>query len=123
MEFLDSLNDKEAQSSFNPADVEKYKVMAILPYIITILFFLPFVMDKNSTYCKFHSNQQLAWFIVTVVLEIVAGILGTLIPILGAIAAGLINLAVLAVSVLLAVCAYQNKAIRLPVIGSMFEIF
>ncbi len=121
-EFLESLNDKEAQAAFAPADIEKYKVMGILPYIFPILFFLPIVMDKNSAYCKFHANQQLTWFIVTFIVQLISIILA-FIPVLGAILTGLISLCVLAITVFLAYSAYQNKAVRLPVVGKMISVF
>jgi uncharacterized membrane protein len=66
---------KPAQS-----DVDKNKALAIVGYIIPILFFVPLVSDaKNSPYAKFHANQQLNLLISWVVVEIVGGI----IPVLG----------------------------------------
>lgn len=63
----------------NP-DVEKNKVMAIVGYIIPILFFIPLVSDgKNSPFAKFHANQQLVLLIAAVIVNIVGGV----IPILG----------------------------------------
>lgn len=43
------------------ADVEKNKVMAIVGYLIPILFFVPLLSDegKKSPFAKFHANQQL----------------------------------------------------------------
>jgi len=50
------------------ADVEKNKVMAIVGYIIPILFFIPLVSDgKNSPFAKFHANQQLNFLLFTVI--------------------------------------------------------
>jgi len=52
----------EEQKETKPAssDVEKNKALAIVGYIIPILFFVPLVSDaKNSPYAKFHANQQL----------------------------------------------------------------
>jgi uncharacterized membrane protein len=41
-------------------DVEKNKAMAIVGYIIPILFFIPLISDaKNSPFAKYHANQQL----------------------------------------------------------------
>jgi uncharacterized membrane protein len=62
------------------ADVEKNKAMAIVGYIIPILFFIPLISDgKNSPFAKFHANQQLVLLIAAVVINVVGGI----IPILG----------------------------------------
>ena len=43
------------------SDVEKNKSMAIIGYIISILFFVPLLNEesKKSPYAKFHANQQL----------------------------------------------------------------
>jgi len=52
----------EEQKETKPvsSDVEKNKALAIVGYIIPILFFVPLVSDaKNSPYAKFHANQQL----------------------------------------------------------------
>ena len=62
------------------ADAEKNKAMAIVGYIIPILFFIPLISDgKNSPFAKFHANQQLVLLIAAVVINIVGGI----IPFLG----------------------------------------
>ena len=63
----------------NP-DAEKNKTMAIVGYIIPILFFIPLISDgKNSPFAKFHANQQLVLLIAAIVVNIVGGV----IPFLG----------------------------------------
>ncbi|MCX6763693.1 MAG: DUF4870 domain-containing protein [Candidatus Moranbacteria bacterium] len=61
----------------NSSDAEKNKAMAIVGYIIPILFFIPLVNEssKNSPFAKFHANQQLNFLIFTVVGYIVSTIL------------------------------------------------
>lgn len=60
----------------NQSDAEKNKVMAIVGYIIPILFFIPLVTDaKNSPFAKFHANQQLNLLLFVVVGYIVSSIL------------------------------------------------
>lgn len=50
----------EHEAKASSSDVEKNKALAIVGYIIPILFFVPLVSDaKNSPYAKFHANQQL----------------------------------------------------------------
>lgn len=64
----------------NNEDVEKNKAMAIVGYILPILFFIPLITEaKNSRFAKFHANQQLVLLIAAVVVNIVGGI----IPFLG----------------------------------------
>lgn len=69
----------EEQNQTQPtgsSDVEKNKAMAIVGYIIPILFFIPLVSDaKNSPFAKFHANQQLNLLLFWVVGEIAATVL------------------------------------------------
>lgn len=61
-------------------DVNQNKAMAIIGYIIPILFFIPLVTDaKNSPFAKFHANQQLILLIAAIAVNVV----GSIIPILG----------------------------------------
>lgn len=61
----------------DPADVEKNKVLAIVGYIIPILFFIPLLSEdgKKSPFAKFHSNQQLNLLLFGVIGYVVASIL------------------------------------------------
>lgn len=61
-------------------DVDQNKILAVVGYIVPILFFVPLVTDaKNSPFAKFHANQQLILFIAAILVNVV----GTIIPILG----------------------------------------
>jgi uncharacterized membrane protein len=73
-------NQTQNAPQADKADVEKNKAMAIVGYIIPILFFIPLISDgKNSPFAKFHANQQLVLLIAAVVINVVGGI----IPFLG----------------------------------------
>ncbi len=65
--------EKKAETS----DVEKNKAMAIVGYIIPILFFIPLVSEdgKKSPFAKFHANQQLNLLLFWVVGQILATVL------------------------------------------------
>jgi uncharacterized membrane protein len=66
----------EETKKADPQDAEKNKAMAIVGYIIPILFFVPLVTDaKNSPFAKFHANQQLNLLLAAVVINIVGGII------------------------------------------------
>lgn len=66
-------------STGNSSDASQHKALAILGYIIPILFFIPLVTDaKNSPFAKFHANQQLNLLIYWVAINVIA-----IIPILG----------------------------------------
>lgn len=120
--FMDNFNDSSAESTFDGADIEKNKVVAVIPYLIPILFFLPIISDKDSDFCKFHANQQLIWFICCAIIGIITKIL-SYIPILGILINAVIGLALLAFSILLMASASQGKAVRIPFVGNLFEIF
>jgi uncharacterized membrane protein len=61
----------------DPQDAEKNKAMAIVGYIIPILFFIPLVTEegKKSPFAKFHANQQLNLLLFLVVGQIAGSIL------------------------------------------------
>lgn len=102
------------------SDVEKNKVMAIVGYIIPLLFFIPLLSDesKNSPFAKFHANQQLVLLISAVIVNIV----GSIIPIIGwfiILPIGCIILLVLAIMGIINGAKGEMK--KLPIIGG-FEI-
>lgn len=61
-------------------DVEKNKAMAIVGYIIPILFFIPLISEdgKKSHFAKFHANQQLNVLLFLVIGQMLGGILAVI---------------------------------------------
>ena len=56
---------------FDAEQVNKGKVIAIVMYIIPILFFLPLIMDDfKNPYCKFHANNALLILLMYVIASI-----------------------------------------------------
>jgi uncharacterized membrane protein len=96
-------------------DVEKNKLMAIVGYIVPILFFIPLVTEgKDSPFARFHANQQLVLLIVAIAVNVA----GTMIPVIGwflILPIGVIVVLVLAVMGILNASRGEMK--RLPVIG------
>ncbi len=107
----------EKESKMGGSDVEKNKALAIIGYIIPILFFVPLVTDaKNSTFAKFHANQHLVLLISWVVVNVVGGI----IPFIGwflILPLGTIFLII--VSIMGIVQAAKGEMKKLPVIGGI----
>lgn len=101
----------------NQADADKNKAMAIIGYIIPILFFIPLVTDaKNSPFAKFHANQQLVLLLAAIAVNVVGGI----IPFLGwfiILPFGSIALIVLAIMGIISAAKGEMK--KLPVIGGI----
>ena len=119
--LFDKFNDDEEQLKFGE-DMRRYELYVIVPYIVPILFFLPIAIDKESDFCKFHANQSLCWLIVSAILSEIGGVLGMIggpIGLLGT----TIPLFILLCEVFLAVGAYKGYAIRIPVLGSLINLF
>lgn len=99
----------------NQSDAEKNKAMAIIGYIIPILFFIPLVTDaKNSAFAKFHANQQLNLLLAAIAVNIV----GTVIPVLGwFIILPLGSIALIVIAIMGIVNAVKGVMKKLPIIG------
>lgn len=110
--------EQEAPKAGN-SDAEKNKAMAIIGYIIPILFFIPLLSDaKNSPFAKFHANQQLNLLLAGVAVNIV----GTFIPILGwFIILPLGSLFLLVLVIMGVINGAKGEMKKLPVIGG-FEL-
>lgn len=120
--ILDNFNDEKTACMFSYDDIQKNVVAGVLPYLLPILFFIPLIVDRNSAFCKFHANQQLTWFIFTLVVDIAKKIIG-IVPLVGWLVNLAIDIAMLAVSVGLMYGASKGKALRLPFIGELIKIF
>ncbi|MEQ8155562.1 MAG: hypothetical protein ABRQ25_11865 [Clostridiaceae bacterium] len=98
---------------FDPDDIEKNKTMAAFAYII---FFLPLIACPNSRYGRFHANQGLVLFIVSVA----GNILLRLFPILlGSTISTLFSLFIFILTIIGVVNGLKGNAKRLPVIGEI----
>lgn len=123
MKIIENFNDIDTERKFNDEDRQKNEVLAIIAYLVPILFFLPWMNDKNSEYCRFHSNQSLTWLIVMVVLGVAFKIIA-FIPIMGAILAYIIYpVCVLAIDAAFAIGSHKGKAYKLPFIGDLIKAF
>lgn len=96
-------------------DVEKNKLMAIIGYIVPLLFFVPLVTDaKDSPFARFHANQQLVLLIVAIAVNIA----GTLIPVIGWFLIFPIGMiAVIILMVIGVINASRGETKPLPVVG------
>jgi len=119
-EILMNFNDESTARTFTDGD--KYRVHAIVAYILPILFFVPYMTDKNSDFCRFHTNQALAWLICSAVFGLVTGLLGW-IPLVG----GLVKFVIWTVWIAVTVCfvygVSKNYALKIPVISDFISFF
>lgn len=98
------------------SDAEKNKLMAIVGYILPILFFIPLINEasKNSPFAKFHANQQLILLIAAIVVDIV----GSIIPLIGwFIILPLGTVVIVVLAILGIVNASKGEIKPLPIIG------
>jgi uncharacterized membrane protein len=84
------------------------KTMGVLAYFI---FFLPLLVDSKNEFGRFHSNQGLLVFI----LSIIASIVGSIIPILGWVG----SILVLVLAIIGIINASKEEMKELPLIGSI----
>lgn len=108
----------EETPAADASDVEQNKPMAIIGYLIPILFFIPMLSEKKSPFGMFHAKQQLNLLLSAIVVNIV----GSIIPILGwfiILPIGSIVLIVLAIMGIINAAKGEMK--QLPIIGG-FQI-
>ncbi|MBI1833333.1 MAG: DUF4870 domain-containing protein [Candidatus Andersenbacteria bacterium] len=99
--------------STNSNDNSSHKTLAIVGYIIPILFFIPLLSEaKNNTFAKFHANQQLNLLILWAVSQVIL-----IIPILGWIISPLLIIVGLIFMIMGVINAANGNMKPLPFIG------
>ncbi|WP_284638615.1 DUF4870 domain-containing protein [Paenibacillus silviterrae] len=104
--------NQTALGSYDAADVQNNKWMAVIGYI---LFFVPLLVAKDSRFARYHANQGLLLLLLSIAVNIVLGI----IPLIGWLLLPIANLLVLIFAILGIVNAAQGQAKPLPLIGSI----
>jgi uncharacterized membrane protein len=101
------------------SDVENNKALAIVGYIVPILFFIPLLTEANtSPFAKFHSNQQLLLLLACIAVQIV----GMMIPIIGwFLILPFGSLALIVIAIIGIINAAKGEMKKLPLIGG-FEL-
>lgn len=96
--------------AYDQADIEKNKTMAGLAYLI---FFLPLIVCPDSKFGRFHANQSLMLFIIS----IAGSILLSIIPILGWLLMFPFGIAVFVFAILGLMNGLNGAAKELPLFG------
>jgi len=104
------MNEQEVNGIYSPEDIENNKIVSALAYII---FFLPLIVCPDSPFGKFHANQGLMLFIVSVV----GCTILSFIPIIGWIILPFYSLVIFIFAIMGIVGALNGKAKELPIIG------
>lgn len=103
-------NTMGSTQTYDPADIEKNKTIAGLAYLI---FFLPLIVCPDSGFARFHANQSLMLFIVSVAGSIVLG----MIPIIGWLLLPLFSIGIFIFFIIGLLNGLGGKAKELPIIG------
>ena len=101
-------------------DVEKNKTMAIVGYLLPILFFVPLLSEaKNSPFAKFHANQQLVLLIAWVAISFAMGFVYQIVPRLGWPVQSLCSLALFVLAIIGLLGAAKGEMKPLPLLGQI----
>lgn len=121
-------NTPDTSASYTPTDIETNKVMAVLAYI-SFLVLIPLFAAKDSPYARYHTNQGLVLFLLSMACGVICGLISSIlawIPIIGWIMAflisiieGAIGIVTLVLMILGIINAATGKAKELPIIGSL----
>lgn len=113
------MQDQAAQPAAADNEVDSHKLLAVLGYILPILFFLPLVLDgsKNNAFARFHANQQLLLLIAGVGVYAIHNVLFIMLMAGGYFLIMLLNLAILVLAIMGVINAVQGHMKELPVIG------
>ncbi|MBQ8732420.1 MAG: hypothetical protein IJY82_06300 [Oscillospiraceae bacterium] len=100
------LDTSDRTAEFDPADMEKNKIWAILGFIFPVLFFVPLVIDGGtSKYGRWLANQQLIIFVASLILSMIS--------------CGILGIVALVFQIMGIVYAVQGKAKDLPLISKL----
>lgn len=126
-----SFDSKDSTAEFDAKDIEENKVISLFSYI-GILFLIPMLAKPDSKYAKFHANQGIALFIVSIAVTIVKVVVTAIVSALllsisytlyrtinslVSLVFNALSLAVGVVAILGIINAVTGKAKTLPLIG------
>ena len=125
-DIFNSINDTaDTTNEFDPADIKAYKGISVLAYF-GLLFLVPMIAAKNSNFARFHTNQGIALFIISLAAEVVERILlgvfsWALNPLykVTEFCFDLIGIAFIVLMIIGIVNAVKGKAKELPIIGKI----
>ncbi|MDR1222577.1 MAG: hypothetical protein LBL07_06820 [Tannerella sp.] len=102
-------------STVDPKDVQDNKVMAILAYL-GILVLVPIFAAKESPFARFHANQGILLFIVSIVFYIIYYILLFTVPVI-ALIFSILSIGILILAIIGIINAAKGEMKELPIIG------
>lgn len=103
-------------NAFTSEDIEQNKVISLFAYI---LFFIPLLAAKDSRFARYHANQGLVLFLLSIAFWIVATIITSIFSLIGLILFPLGYIGLLILAILGIINAVNGKAKPLPLIGGI----
>lgn len=123
--IVDLNNTSDYTTEYDQADIKNNKTFAALSYI-AFLFLIPILAAPNSKFARFHSNQGLVLFIVSVVCSVVLSILRIVMYSIAdplgkilSVISWVVGLLLLVLAIIGIINAVQEKAKELPIIGKI----
>ena len=111
-------NTEDTTADFDPDDIAKNKVYAVLAYF-TILVLIPIFIAKDSKYARYHANQGLVLLLFEIVGSILVGVVAAISSTLGSVCSGLLGLVTFVLLIIGIINAVDGRAKELPVIGNI----
>lgn len=108
-----SAQGREFTGFFDPRDISDNHFLCILCYL-NILFVIPLVMRPHSPYVKFHANQGILLFILTLLNGVCWKI-----PVIGWLAGIIVSIYSFIAVVLGIIACLNGQARELPIIGGI----
>lgn len=107
-------NTEDTTAEFDPEDISKNKVYAVLAYL-SWLILIPIFVAKDSKFARYHANQGLVLAICSTLGFILLGVLPNIWII--SLITSLFEIAVWIIDVIGIVNAVNGKAKELPIVG------
>lgn len=134
------LETEDNSDKFNKKDIENGKGMAILSYILP---FIPYFVEKENKYVKYHSRQGMDLLLVCIIYTVIYNILTSIIKVNGSCGSlfgynfgnycritpwwiswplGIIYLGITIIAIIGIINAVKGKAKELPILNK-FKVF
>ena len=101
-----------SENGYSEKDKEENKGMAILSYI-SFLALIPYLMEKDSKWVRFHAIQGMNLFII----GLISWAIG-LVPLIGWLVSGAINIVIVILSIIGIINVCNGEAKELPIVNN-----
>jgi uncharacterized membrane protein len=106
--------NETASTTSQPANIstgDNKTLMSVLAYIGPLVI-IPFLVSKEDTFVKFHIKQGLVLLVIEIAIMVIGNMMWFLYPVIG-----IINIALLILSIIGIINAVQGKEKEVPFVG------